>query len=108
VSTLIAPAGSKRSVDTIQNQQRLFRIRFAVHPGTGSAEVLNLSTWFHGKLYSTPFRKSRKLHNTPAAAAAAPRIFLAPSLRFAPNRSRDAAKASFTNIRLPITTPSVK
>jgi hypothetical protein len=56
----------------------------------------------------TPFRKSLMLHKTPAAAAALPRSFLAPSFRFAPKRSRDAANISFTKTRLPITTPSVK
>ena len=53
-----------------------------------------------------PFRKSRRLHSQPAAAAAAPRSFLAPSLRFGPNRSRIRANASSTNPRLPMTTPS--
>jgi hypothetical protein len=53
-------------------------------------------------------RKSRMLHNCPFAAAAAPFIARAPSLRFAEKRSRAAVKASFTNALLPITAPAVK
>ena len=55
-----------------------------------------------------PFRRSLKLHKAPFAAAPSPFIFLAPSLRFDPNRSRALAKASFTNSLLPITAPAVK
>ncbi len=44
----------------------------------------------------------------PPAADALPFILLAPSFRFAPNRSRAFAKASLTNSSLPITAPSVK
>jgi hypothetical protein len=54
------------------------------------------------------FRKSLALHNNPAAPAAGPRIFLAPLLRFAPNRSRHWANNPSTNARLPMTAPSVK
>jgi hypothetical protein len=62
----------------------------------------------HRFLYATPFRKSLKLHKIPLAAAPPPFSFRAPSFRFAPNRSRALANASFTNSLLPITAPSVK
>jgi hypothetical protein len=48
------------------------------------------------------------LHNNAAAGPPLPRNFRAPSLRFSPNRSLDFATASLTNVRLPITAPSVK
>ena len=60
------------------------------------------SLWLH-----TRTRRSRRLHNTPAASLPLPRIRLAPSWRFAPNRSRAFVNASFTNALLPITAPSV-
>jgi len=56
----------------------------------------------------TTNRRSRILHNTPAAAFPLPRIRRAPSLLFSENLSRDPANTSFTNPLLPITAPSVK
>ncbi|MEI6178480.1 MAG: hypothetical protein WCS43_16435, partial [Verrucomicrobiota bacterium] len=58
--------------------------------------------------YPISLRKSRTLHRTLAATEPLPRILRAPSLRFFPNRSRAAANASLTKLRLPITAPSVK
>ena len=53
-------------------------------------------------------RKSLILQSSPAAGAPFPRIRRAPSFRFAVNRSRAPANASFTKSLLPITAPSVK
>jgi hypothetical protein len=59
-------------------------------------------------IQAIPFRRSLKLHKALFAGAATSFSFLAPFLRFGPNRSRASAHASFTNFLLPITAPSVK
>ncbi len=60
------------------------------------------------KSHPIPFRRSRHVHNSLAAPAALPRIFLAPVFRFAPKRSRLRSNSPSTNARLPTAAPSVK
>jgi hypothetical protein len=81
------------SVDQISESKVFEKTRDRTIPGSNQSKLI---------------RRSRTDHNQFAAPAAFPRIFLAPLLRFAPNRSRHWANNPSTNARLPITAPSVK